>query len=151
MVHMCEVSLYFMHKLLTAITIAIIHINTIYFCFCCRYIISIISLNVMDTNLYEGETTSRIARITDVPQEPTGGCSPVDGYQEMPLLPLEIAVEPLIPYIPNIVNHAYAAKNRCQQPSANKLTINESAAIILYTMSWKPSSTCLYIVLNTTL
>ncbi|CAF1145477.1 unnamed protein product [Rotaria sordida] len=92
----------------------------------------------------------RILRITDIVHEPLEFIAPIGGYEEMPLVPLEIAVEPLVPIPPAIQSHAYVAKQRCTN-LVDELTQDESASIMLYTMGWKPLDKCLYIVLNDTL
>lgn len=102
----------------------------------------------MATSVNDEEIKSRISRIADVAQGSTNRQIPPHGYEEMPLLPLEIAVEPLISRIANIVDRAHAAKQQCERPPANGLSIDESASIILYTMCWTPSNTCLYALLN---
>lgn len=102
----------------------------------------------MATNVNDEEIKSRILRITDIAQASTNPRIQSHGYEEMPLLPLEIAVEPLISRIPNIVDRAHAAIQRCERPPANGLSIDESASIILYTMCWTPENTCLYALLN---
>jgi len=68
----------------------------------------------------------------------------------MLLVSLEEAVEKLVPIISLIQRYAYVAKGRCKKP-AGELIQDESAAIMLYTMEWKPLDKCLYVVLNATL
>ncbi|CAF1432913.1 unnamed protein product [Rotaria sp. Silwood1] len=104
----------------------------------------------MATGGGEEAIAQRILRITDIVQEPLEFIAPVGGYEEMPLVPLEIAVEPLVPILPAVQSHAYVAKQRCTNP-ADGLTQDESASIMLYTMGWEPLDKCLYIVLNDTL
>ncbi|CAF2731756.1 unnamed protein product [Rotaria sp. Silwood2] len=104
----------------------------------------------MATGGGEEATAQRILRITDITQEPLQFIAPIGGYEEMPLVPLEIAVEPLVPILPAVQSHAYVAKQRCKNP-ADELTQDESASIMLYTMGWKPLDKCLYFVLNDTL
>jgi len=70
--------------------------------------------------------------------------SPISGYQDLPLMSLEEAVRSIIQFVPEVMNYADTAKERCRQNSP--LTINESAAIYLYTMP-KP----FYETLNKTL
>ncbi|CAF1599563.1 unnamed protein product, partial [Rotaria magnacalcarata] len=100
----------------------------------------------------EGEeaTVQRIIRITDVAQETLKFLAPIGGYSKMPLVSLEQAIEPLVPILPDVQSHAYVAKKNCKKP-ADKLTQDESASIMLYTMGWEPSEECLYVVLNNTL
>ena len=92
----------------------------------------------------------RILRITDVAQEPLEFLSPIGGYAKMPLVSLEEAVKPLVDILPDVQSHAYVARQRCQNP-ADGLSPDESASIMLYTMSWDPMDECLYIALNRTL
>ncbi|CAF4946747.1 unnamed protein product, partial [Rotaria socialis] len=99
----------------------------------------------------EGEATvQRILRITDVAQESLEILAPIGGYSRVPLVSLEKAVEPLVPILPDVQSHAYAAKLKCNKPADN-LTPDESASIMLYTMAWEPPTECLYMVLNTIL
>lgn len=105
----------------------------------------------MATNIDDVEIAQRMARISDVDQELIETAMPIGGYENMPLVPPDIAVEPLISRLPGIEKHANTAKQRCQNPPADGLTIDESASIILYTMGWTPHTTCLYFVLNETL
>ncbi|CAF1670079.1 unnamed protein product, partial [Adineta ricciae] len=67
-----------------------------------------------------------------------------------PLVSLEQALEPLVSILPEVQSHVYVAKQRCKKPADN-LTQDESASIMLYTMSWEPLEECLYNVLNQTL
>lgn len=89
-------------------------------------------------------------RITDIDKEPLDFLSPICGYEKMPLVSLEKAVEKLVDLLPTIQSHAYIAKQKCKKP-ADGLTQDESAAIMLYTMGWEPLDECLYFVLNATL
>ncbi|CAF1336350.1 unnamed protein product [Rotaria sordida] len=99
----------------------------------------------------EEEFTQRVLRFSDVAQEPTEMLMPISGHEDMPIVPLEIAVEPLVSFLPAVQSYAYAAKKRCKNPPADGLTIDESASIILYSMGWKPIDKCLYAALNATL
>lgn len=92
----------------------------------------------------------RIIRLTDIVQEPLRFLTPIGGYEKMPLVSLEKALEPLVPILPTVQSHAYVAKQLCQNP-ADGLSQDESAAIMLYTMGWEPLEECLYIALNNTL
>jgi hypothetical protein len=92
----------------------------------------------------------RIPYITDTAEEPDDFLLPIGGYEKMPLVRLEVAVEKLVDLLPAIKCYTYVAKQRCQQP-ADGLTQDESAAIMLYSMGWKPHDQCLYFVLNATL
>ncbi|CAF4331828.1 unnamed protein product, partial [Adineta steineri] len=76
---------------------------------------------------------------------------PIQGYANEPLVPIEQAVEPLVSIIHDVMNQALWAKWKCDNPPANQLTTDQSAAIRLYSMEWEPQNKCLYFVLNATL
>jgi tetratricopeptide (TPR) repeat protein len=88
--------------------------------------------------------------ITDLAEESIPVLLAIDGYKSMPLVPLKISVEPLVELLPDVASRVSVAIERCKNP-ADGLTADESASIMLYTMSWKPSHQCLYNVLNATL
>ena len=92
----------------------------------------------------------RVQRLTDIAQEPHDILMPIGGYEEMPLVPLEQAVEPLVSLLPAIKSYVRAAKQKCKKP-ADHLTQDESASIMLYSMGWEPQDKCLYVALNATL
>ena len=71
--------------------------------------------------------------------------SPIYGYQHLPVPTLEEAVEKIPNLVPYMTRYVDDAKKKCNR-SSNLLTIDESAAIYLYTMSG-PLFNCL----NTTL
>ncbi|CAF0994686.1 unnamed protein product [Adineta steineri] len=68
--------------------------------------------------------------------------SPIDGYQDLPLMPLEQATETIVPLVSNLRNYVAQAKQKCNQ-DFKILTWDESAAIYLYTMP-----TCFFSHLN---
>ncbi|CAF4006895.1 unnamed protein product [Rotaria sp. Silwood1] len=45
----------------------------------------------------------------------------------------------------------YVVKQRCKKPPADQLSVDESAAIMLYTLEWKPKEESVYYILNKTL
>ena len=90
-------------------------------------------------------------RVSDVAEEPLKMLMPICGFEEMPLVSLEEAVEPLLSILPNVQDYVHAAKQRCEPIPADGLTQDESASIMLYTMNWEPREECLYYVLNATL
>ncbi|CAF3151571.1 unnamed protein product [Rotaria sp. Silwood2] len=104
----------------------------------------------MVTRSGEEAIAQSMSRIIDTVQEPLEFMAPIGGYEEMPLVSLEEAVEPLVSILPAVQSHAYVAKQRCKNP-VDELTQDESASIMLYTMSWKPLDKCLYFALNDTL
>ncbi|CAF2091940.1 unnamed protein product [Rotaria magnacalcarata] len=98
----------------------------------------------------EEAAAQRAIRFSDVVQESLEILEPIGGYSKVPLVSLEEAVVPLVPILPDVQAHAYAAKLKCKKPADN-LTQDESASIMLYTMGWEPLDECLYVVLNDTL
>lgn len=72
---------------------------------------------------------------------------PIEGFADLPILPLELAVEPLIPHLPSIQTYVRQAKDKCLHP-AHHLTCDQSASIMLCTMRWQPIEQCLSYVLN---
>jgi hypothetical protein len=67
--------------------------------------------------------------------------SPIFGYEDLPLLTLEEAVEKITPPIFRLMDYVATAKKNCYQ-DPTLLTWNESAAIYLYSMS-TPFFSCL--------
>jgi hypothetical protein len=59
--------------------------------------------------------------------------SPIYGYQHLPILTLEEAIEEIIPLVPGVVDYVSKAKKKCSRSSI-LLTRDESAAIYLYSM-----------------
>ncbi|CAF3936512.1 unnamed protein product [Adineta steineri] len=92
----------------------------------------------------------RVLRLTDIPKEPMNFLMPISGYEKMPIVSLEEAVEPLLSILPTVKSYARAAKKQCKKPADN-LTQDESASIMLYSMGWEPLDECLYCALNATL
>jgi hypothetical protein len=88
--------------------------------------------------------------IIDVAEEPLDFLLPISGYEHMPFVSLEAAVEKLTDLLPTIKSYTLIAKQRCQHP-ADGLTQDESAAIMLYSMGWEPQDQCLCFVLNAAL
>ncbi|CAF0857107.1 unnamed protein product [Didymodactylos carnosus] len=97
------------------------------------------------------EAAERIRRITDVTEEPREMHAPIIGYADMPIVPLEDAVEALVPLLPAVRMYSVTAKERCKNPPADGLTLDESASIMLYSMDWIPRDQCLYVALNASL
>ncbi|CAF3378765.1 unnamed protein product [Rotaria socialis] len=97
------------------------------------------------------EVHAHRSRVSDVGQEPLKMLLPIRGYDRVPLVTLEEAVEPLVRILPEINDYVYVAKQRCDEDPADGLSQDESAAIMLYSMEWIPREECLYSVLNTIL
>ena len=62
--------------------------------------------------------------------------SPIDGYENQEIMPLENAVEKLVPFVKDISKYVDTARQKCNRTSG-LLTWDESAAIYLYTMPIK--------------
>lgn len=89
-------------------------------------------------------------RFSDLDGERHQMLLPIEGYEKMPIVCLEDAVNPLVDLLPDIHRKAWIAKCNCQNP-ADHLSTDESAAIYLYSMEWEPHNECLYFLLNATL
>ncbi|CAF4195383.1 unnamed protein product, partial [Adineta steineri] len=89
-------------------------------------------------------------RFLDANEEPNQVLLPIRGYAKEPLLSLEEAVKPVYELLDDLDTMVDTAM-RNSKKSANTLTINESAAIHLYTMQWEDPSVSLYTLLNRTL
>jgi hypothetical protein len=79
------------------------------------------------------------------------GAGPVVGYANQPLLPLVKACAPLIDIVYDLSNYVQLSLNETPEQPPDGLTIDESAAIRLYTMEWEGSHRSLYSMLNHTL
>ena len=90
-------------------------------------------------------------RITDVVKGPGRMLLPIAGYQDKPLVTLEEAVIPLVDQLPLVQTYVEVAKLNSKPDPVNRLTVDETASIMLYTMDWDPQNECLYVALNDTL
>lgn len=70
--------------------------------------------------------------INDALSELESNYNPISGYQSVPLMSLEDAVQSIEQLVPGILTYVTTAKEQCTKNI--KLNINESAAIYLYTM-----------------
>jgi hypothetical protein len=76
---------------------------------------------------------------------------PIAGYSQEPLLPLFKACIPLIDIIHDLLVYVQIALHKTPEEPPNGLTIDESAAIRLYTIEWSKPHRSLYSMLNHTL
>ena len=76
---------------------------------------------------------------------------PIVGYAKEPLLPLYKACAPLVHILHDLYAYVQVALNETPEVPADELTIDESAAIRLYTMEWQSPHPSLYSMLNQTL
>ena len=96
------------------------------------------------------EGSSHAYRFSDVVGEPNRRLPPLRGFENMPLLSLEEATQPLTSHVPEIDHMVYTVKENNVKPK-DDLTIDESASIALYSMEWSPRKNSFYIILNGTL
>lgn len=75
-------------------------------------------------------------RFSDLLGEPCRMLMPIQGYEKKPLVSLELAVEPIVEYVPDVKRMAYVSKMKCAELSPGKLSIDEAASITLYLMEW---------------
>lgn len=73
---------------------------------------------------------------------------PIVGYAAEPLLPLYKACNPLTSIVHNISLYVQKALDETSEQPPDGLTIDESAAIRLYTMEWESPHPSLYGILN---
>ena len=91
--------------------------------------------------------TNLIRRITDISSESHTMRISIRGYEDMPLVSIEEAVKPLVPFVRDVERKAHNAKQR--RPSTqNYLSPDESVSTTLYTKEWKPHDDSLYFILN---
>ncbi|CAF1317378.1 unnamed protein product, partial [Didymodactylos carnosus] len=76
---------------------------------------------------------------------------PIVGYAEERLLPLSKACAPLTNIIPDLSVYVQMALDKTPEEPPDGLTIDESAAIRLYTIEWEGPHRSLYSILNYTL
>ncbi|CAF4148412.1 unnamed protein product, partial [Adineta steineri] len=93
----------------------------------------------------------KYTRVSDIVNEPLEMLMPIEGYEEMPIVPLREAVAPLLSILPKIQDYADIVKKRCRSVPPDGLTQDESASIMLYSMDWEPHEECLYFALNAAL
>jgi hypothetical protein len=74
----------------------------------------------------------------------------IQTYENIALVPLEEAVEPLISLVPKIKRMVWTVKQRCEKPADN-LSLDESASIMLFSMEVEPIENSFYRIFNKTL
>ncbi len=98
--------------------------------------------------MYTNRTPTRTSiRFSDLASSTTENSDRIQGFEKEPLVSLEDAVQPLVDSVPNVQQMVLRVKPICVTP-ANDLSIDESAAIRLYTLEWNPNDTSFYINLN---
>ena len=96
------------------------------------------------------DKSNHMHRFSDLPSEPQRMLPPIQGYENMPLVSLEEAINPLISIISEVERMAGTVKQNNFEDEYG-LTDDETASILLYTMEWKPINNSFYIILNNTL
>ncbi|CAF4949467.1 unnamed protein product, partial [Rotaria sp. Silwood1] len=79
-----------------------------------------------------GSDKSMYLRVSDFSPLPKRKLSPIEGYENMPLVTIEEAVKPLVKIVPKVERNVHIVKENCTNP-ADGLTTDESASIMLYT------------------
>jgi hypothetical protein len=88
---------------------------------------------------------------TDTINDIHTGAGPVMSYADEPLLPLVKACAPLINIVHDLATYVQLSLHETPEQPSDGLTIDESAAIRLYTIEWKAPHRSLYSMLNHTL
>ncbi|CAF2125841.1 unnamed protein product [Rotaria magnacalcarata] len=89
-------------------------------------------------------------RFTDIVGEPMRRLPPLRGCENIPLVSIKEATRPLIPHVPEIEHMMHTIEGNNMKPE-HDLTIDESAAIALYSLEWSPRKNSFYIILNNVL
>jgi hypothetical protein len=99
----------------------------------------------------EATTKKSNSRTTNIINDIKADHDPIVEYADVPLLPLFKACAPLSNIIHNLSHYVQVALNETPEEPPDGLTIDESAAIRLYTIEWEESERSLYSMLNHTL
>ncbi|CAF3281854.1 unnamed protein product [Rotaria socialis] len=104
---------------------------------------------MVTTHMNEVELKNLVG-FSDLAEEPLVSFSPIHTYEQMPLVTLDEAIEPLLASVPDVKQMLCFVKENCQEPK-DGLTLNESASIMLYSIDWKPQENSFNLILNRTL
>ncbi|CAF2535208.1 unnamed protein product [Rotaria sp. Silwood2] len=96
-------------------------------------------------------TEERNLLTTEIINDMKADLAPIVGYAEEPLLPLSRACFPLTNILYNLSFYVQMALDETSEQPPDGLTIDESAAIRLYTIEWERPHRSLYSTLNYTL
>ncbi|CAF1022888.1 unnamed protein product [Rotaria sp. Silwood1] len=66
---------------------------------------------------YVNNESKHTQRFADIPGEPRRMLGPIQGYEKMPLVSLEQAVEPLVSYVPDVKRMVWTVKQNCGSPA----------------------------------
>ena len=87
------------------------------------------------------------SRFLDAGEESDQTLAPIKGYEKAPLVSLKEAVQPIGSLLYDVDAMVETARRNSRKP-ADGLTVEESAAIHLYTMQWSEPHLSLYTALN---
>ena len=90
-------------------------------------------------------------RVTDLKSEPRRILPPIEGFENESLVSLEEAVEPLEKIVPAVTQMVWTVKDECSRRSPTHLTLDQRAAIMLYTLEWTTHDKSFYFIFNQTL
>jgi hypothetical protein len=93
------------------------------------------------------QESKSMQRFMDLAAEPRRMLAPIRGYEKMPLVTLDEAVNPIVSYVPEVKRMVWTVKQNCASP-ADGLTTDQSASIMLYSFEWTPREDSFYIVFN---
>jgi len=68
----------------------------------------------MATAYVDDKTSQHNLRFSDIADEPLRVLLPIEGYETMPLVSLEEAVDPLLHLLPDIQRKVWVAKQNCE-------------------------------------
>ncbi|CAF1195472.1 unnamed protein product [Didymodactylos carnosus] len=97
-----------------------------------------------------GLESKSFLRFSDLTSESKRLLPPIKGFEEVPLVCLEKAVEPLVSLVPEVEQMVWVVKQNCDKPE-DGLSQDESASIMLYSMEWIPHETSFYFIFNSIL
>ena len=89
-------------------------------------------------------------RYSDIADEPRRRLAPLEGYEDLELVSLQTATDPLVPIVKDIkhmVHNALADSEQIKSP----LPLDQCASIVLYSMQWTSKETSFYHALNSML
>jgi len=89
-------------------------------------------------------------RFSDLIEEPLITLPPISGYEQVPLVTLEEAIEPLLSIVPDVKQMFDMINEKCQEIK-DELTRDESTSIMLYSIQWQPKERSFNLLLNRTL
>lgn len=90
------------------------------------------------------------SRFSDIADEPLRRLAPLRGYEDLELVSLQNATDPLVPVVKDIkhmVHNALADSEQIESP----LPLDQRASIVLYSMQWTSKEASFYHILNSML